>query len=557
MRRQLALEISYFWGIVASMGEFEHVALPDGRHAWECDAATVGDLGDAVLLVASQVLPSATLTIFEHHATLPDNAGSGSIVLVLTRLVQGATVSVYMRSGETFTTLGEGLLATALPTLGEPSVSNASASHPTTPPTTSTGQPSAPIPSPPTSPAGPHIPDPGEVGEPDLPTGAEGLNQRAVAEALNSDVPPRDAAERLAFATWAIVTGTSPGGIFNPLPGIDENTTATVAQRLSERTEGTITADHVAASPTIERLATIVRDFLESGQIHGFVRVVRAPESDEQVPVFVFHASGGSTVVYEPLLQRLPPNTPMYGLERVEGTIQQRAAHYVPKLLELNPSKPFILAGWSLGGALAYACAIGLARAGAPVPFVGMIDTVLPGEEIPQTREETRARWDRYARFAERTFNVEIPAIPYEQLEALDDEGQVRFVLEAIKNAGVQVPGGIVEHQRTSYLDNRALETVTIEPYDGHVTLYMADRYHADMIEFEPRFGIRQPDGGWGPYASDLEIVAIGGEHIQAIDEPYIAAVGAHMSTVIANLTRSGQCIADVTRQDESGPVAR
>ena len=122
-----------------------------------------------------------------------------------------------------------------------------------------------------------------------------------------------------------------------------------------------------------------------------------------------------------------------------------------------------------------------------------MIDTVRAGEEIPQTQEETRKRWDRYAKFAERTFNVEIPAIPYEQLEELDDEGQVKFVLDIVQQSGVQIPGGIVEHQRTSYLDNRALETVQIEPYDGHVTLYMADRYHDDVIEFEPRMRSASP----------------------------------------------------------------
>src|ERR1700753_2895299 len=150
----------------------------------------------------------------------------------------------------------------------------------------------------------------------------------------------------------------------------------------------------------------------------------------------------------------------MYGLERVEGTIQERAAQYVPKLLELNGSKPFILTGWSLGGALAYACAIGLKQAGADVRFVGLIDLVLPGEPIDQSKEGMRARWDRYARFAERTFNVEVPAIPYEELEKLDDEGQVKFVLDVVSQSGVQIPGGIIEHQRTSYLDNRALDTI-------------------------------------------------------------------------------------------------
>ena len=34
-------------------------------------------------------------------------------------------------------------------------------------------------------------------------------------------------------------------------------------------------------------------------------------------------------------------------------------------------------------------------------------------------------------------------------------------------------------------------------------------------------------------YVSELEVVPIGGEHIQAIDEPYIAKVGAHMSAAI------------------------
>ena len=213
--------------------------------------------------------------------------------------------------------------------------------------------------------------------------------------------------------------------------------------------------------------------------------------------------------------------------------IEERAAEYVPKLMEIQGKGPYILVGWSLGGVLAYACAIGLRDAGCDVRFVGLIDTVRAGEEIPQTKEEIRARWDRYALFAQRTFNVEIPAIPYEELEVLDDDGQVRFVLDAVKAGGVNIPGGVIEHQRTSYLDNRAIDTAKIEPYDGHVTLYMADRYHDDAIMFEPRYGTRKPDGGWGEFVDDLEVVPIGGEHIQAIDEPYIAKVGAHMSAAI------------------------
>jgi polyketide synthase 13 len=428
---------------------------------------------------------------------------------------------------------------------------------------TAASAPAADIPPPPTDPSGPGIPppptDPSGPGIPPPPTDPSGpsgpkangdqsaavlaahvLSQEAVTAALGADVPPRDASERVTFATWAIITGKSPGGIFSALPAIDEATAVKMAERLSERAEGTITAEDVKTAATIEALAEVVRQHLEAGKLDGFVRVIRAPqEGSDRIPVYVFHAAGGSTVVYEPLLKRLPADTPMYGIERVEGSIEERAREYVPKLMEMQGTGPFVLAGWSLGGVLAYACAIGLREAGADVRFVGLIDAVRPGEEIPQTKEETRARWDRYARFAERTFNVEVPPIPYEQLEELDDEGQVKFVLDAVSQAGVQIPGGIIEHQRTSYLDQRAIDTAEIKPYGGKVTLYMADRYHDDAIFFEPRYGTRKPDGGWGEFVSDLEVVQIGGEHIQAIDEPYIAKVGAHMSEALDRIEAS------------------
>ncbi|MCY0610324.1 hypothetical protein OVV29_32860, partial [Klebsiella pneumoniae] len=106
----------------------------------------------------------------------------------------------------------------------------------------------------------------------------------------------------------------------------DDEAAAKIAQRLSERAEGPITAEDVLTSSNIEALADKVRTYLEAGQIDGFVRTLRArPEAGGKVPVFVFHPAGGSTVVYEPLLGRLPADTPMYGFERVEGSIEERA----------------------------------------------------------------------------------------------------------------------------------------------------------------------------------------------------------------------------------------
>ena len=134
------------------------------------------------------------------------------------------------------------------------------------------------IPPPPTNPAGPDQPSAASLAALGPRAERRGvLTQEAVTEALGADVPPREAAERVTFATWAIVTGKSPGGIFNPLPALDDETAEKMAQRLSERAEGTITAEDVKTAPTIEALATIVREHLEAGEIDGFVRTLRAP----------------------------------------------------------------------------------------------------------------------------------------------------------------------------------------------------------------------------------------------------------------------------------------
>ncbi|MCQ4120501.1 polyketide synthase Pks13 [Rhodococcus tibetensis] len=367
-------------------------------------------------------------------------------------------------------------------------------------------------------------------------------SKEAFADATGSDVPPRDAAERLTFATWAVVTGESAKGIFNTLPIVGDEVAEKLAARLSERANGEITFDDVLDATTIEELANVVRGFLEdSGKIDGLVRTLRArPEGSTAVPVFVFHPAGGSTVVYEPLLKRLPAGTPMYGFERTEGPIEKRAAEYLPLIREIQGEGPYVLYGWSLGGVLAYAVAKLLRAEGADVRIVGLIDTVMAGEEVPETPDEIRKRWQRYAAFAKKTYNVDYP-LPYDKLAAAgSDEEQVKILTELLKLSGTKIPGGIIEHQRTSWLDNRAIQTAQLEQYDGEVVLYMADRYHDDVMQLEPAFKTRKPDGGWGDAVENLEIIHVGGDHLQIVDEPYIAKVGADLTKKLAAIRAVG-----------------
>ncbi|MGY2061292.1 thioesterase domain-containing protein, partial [Nocardia gipuzkoensis] len=223
--------------------------------------------------------------------------------------------------------------------------------------------------------------------------------------AEEDSVPPRDAAERLTFGTWAMVTGKSAGGIFNTLPILDDATVRKLAERLSERVEAEIDVDEVRDCETIEQLSDIVRRHQHDARaIDGFVRPLRArAEGSDAVPVLVFHPAGGDTLVYDPLLKRLPADTPMYGFERVEGTIEERARQYIPEIRKIQPEGPYVLYGWSLGAVLALQVGQLLREEGADVRLVGLIDLAITVEPEDNSPEERIARIERYQAFAKKT----------------------------------------------------------------------------------------------------------------------------------------------------------
>lgn len=363
-------------------------------------------------------------------------------------------------------------------------------------------------------------------------------------QADEDGVPPRDAAERLTYASWAVVTGKSAGGIFNTLPILEEEVAEKLAARLTDRVGAEVTVDDVLDSETIEQLAEIVRGLQDSGaDVEGFIRPLRPrPEGSNAVPVFVFHPSGGNTLVYEPLLKRLPADTPMYGFERVEGDIEERARQYLPELRKIQGNGPYVLYGWSLGAVFALTVGQLLRAEGADVRYVGLIDLAIPAEPEDNSPAERVRRIQRYQEFAKKTYGIE-GELPEEQLMELagaDDDEQYTIVTNLIKLTGAKIPGGVLEHQRTSWVEGRHLAKTTPTRYDGNVVLYLADRYHDGMIELEPRYADRRPNGGWDEYIPNLEVIHIPGDHLQIVDEPRIGKIGADLTAKLGEIEAKG-----------------
>lgn len=355
--------------------------------------------------------------------------------------------------------------------------------------------------------------------------------------ATGGGVAPRDASERLVFATWAKVTGKAAPGVTSELPSIDEEQARGIAERLSERSGAKVSAEDVLAADTLEPLSEKVRSSLES-EVEGNIRVLRArSEGSTRPAVFLFHPAGGSSVVYAPLMRRLPEDVPVYGVERLEGELADRAASYLEEIIELADGQPVVLGGWSFGGALAYEVAHQLgkrAATGEPsveIQRIVLLDTVQPKNPAPDTKEEMHARWDRYAAFAQKTYGLPLE-VPH---ELLDQQGEgvmmqlFQQFLASPEAKGMGLPAGVLEHQRASFVDNRILESLDFGAWadvKAPVTLFRAERMHDGAIELEPAYVEIAADGGWGAIVEDLEIIQLRGDHLAIVDEPEISKVG-------------------------------
>ncbi|GAB2513922.1 Phthiocerol/phenolphthiocerol synthesis polyketide synthase type I PpsA [Corynebacterium atrinae] len=363
-----------------------------------------------------------------------------------------------------------------------------------------------------------------------------------VAEAAQGvGVAPRDASERMVFGVWAGLTGKAPAGVTSVLPAIDADVAKQIAERLSERSGIDISAAQVAEADTLEPLANIVREGLET-EVEGNIRVLRPRAEGSTAPsVFMFHPAGGSSIVYQPLMRRLPESIPVYGVERLEGTLEERAAAYVDEIRTYSDGRPIVLGGWSFGGALAYEVAYQLKDTDVDVAFIALLDTTQPSEPIPDTIEETKARWGRYSAFAKRTYGLDFP-VPYEMLETAGEEVMLTMLEQFLATTDASEHGlaaGVLEHQRASFVDNRILDKLDFERWAGlgiPVLLFRSERMHDGAIELEPRYATIDPDGGWSAIVDQLDIVQLSGDHLAVPDEPAIGIVGAHMAKRIEGL---------------------
>jgi acyl transferase domain-containing protein/thioesterase domain-containing protein len=193
----------------------------------------------------------------------------------------------------------------------------------------------------------------------------------------------------------------------------------------------------IAEAPTIAALAERIHGPASSTEL-GSSCLVRLQDG-EGTPVFFVHAGGGHAMFYRDLARAIDPDRPMYGFESqgldgrepLHGSIEDMASHYVELAHSIAPSGPYLLAGASLGGIIAYEMARQLSANGHAVPVCALLDA--PG---PSYFPEISADDAMVLAF----YVGRLVAIRPEQLRALTPDAQLERVLEEARRAGVELP---------------------------------------------------------------------------------------------------------------------
>jgi thioesterase domain-containing protein len=251
------------------------------------------------------------------------------------------------------------------------------------------------------------------------------------------------------------------------------------------------------------------------------VRILRAEGS--RPPLYLIHPAGGSSAVYRGLVDRLDPDQPCIGLERLPDTefaeVTEQAAEYARIIRERDPDGPWAVGGWSFGGVVGHQVARLLSEHGTVSALV-LIDSVLP---LPDPEHDpgalVRTRFEGFAAYVQDAYGSPL-ILPYDELAELDDAGQIGRVIEILR-ATVDLPAAALEHQRDSYLDLRSGERHTPAGYTGRTLLYRATEPAPHTVR-DTRYEREDEALGWDELCPDLAVSPLPGHHLCLLDPPVV-----------------------------------
>jgi amino acid adenylation domain-containing protein len=251
-------------------------------------------------------------------------------------------------------------------------------------------------------------------------------------------------------------------------------------------------------------------------------------------PLFLVHPPGGIVACYRDLARAVAAGRPLYGVrargihgrERLPETLEEMAAEYVAAIRSRQPTGPYLLGGWSLGGVVAAEVARQILAAGESVERLLLIDSALPEAAHP-----VAANGRAFHAGMEYGLDVDL-----ETLARMSPEEQLPFLWQHARRLG------IVDEQAPEELANRILADLRML-FAHHVSLcetYRPQWSPIDVLLFRPSevpFRTDEPeDRGWGHFARSVEVRIVPGHHHSMVAQPHATALAAAIDESLADV---------------------
>jgi amino acid adenylation domain-containing protein len=353
---------------------------------------------------------------------------------------------------------------------------------------------------------------------------------RSRPELEKSFVEPRDDLERQLALIWEEVLGVRPVGIrdnFFELGGhslLAVRLFALIEKRLGKK----LPLTSVFQGATVEHLAGVLRQQTMAGPPSSLVAL---QPCGSKRPLFLVHPAGGHVFPYVHLAQLLGPDQPCYGLQArgledgqdPHTRIEDMAADYIQALQTRQPTGPYLLGGWSMGGVVAFEMAQQLHARGERVALLALLDGRIPTSDETFPDEDSEA-----VMLVERYFGISFG--PMELLTEIPKEKQLGFVLEQAKSAGL-VPAELDASQARRFVeilrsDLRATQSYGLSLYPGRMDFFKASE--------TPGGAPADPTMGWREWASGgVELHFVPGNHANMMYQPQVEALAKELTACL------------------------
>ncbi len=248
-------------------------------------------------------------------------------------------------------------------------------------------------------------------------------------------VPARDALEHELARLCEAVIGVLPIGVTDDLFldfGADSLVGVRLAREIDAELGHHVDVVTVLEARTVERLARAIRGEPDGGALPASRTLYTYRSGGDKRPLFVARpaSSSGGSLSYVALargVDRARPfhtflNRPLFDGGAPYASIEAMAVEYLAALRAEQPRGPYHLAGWCLGGKIAFEMANRLVRDGDEVATLVLFDTLPPSTRLEQLRQATEratrraalALCSRFPRLVEtRAWKRAAKAVPY------------------------------------------------------------------------------------------------------------------------------------------------